>query len=205
MGICAILLDEVEIDQAIAEQDEITDINPDSEIKRTLPEQVFYSANFYAGAYQYFAAGCEFNLRYSPIFITPVTGENMNHFPKTDMQVTVTVEYGATKAIIPTSSLYEATQGVLTRMASRHGYELVTGTVKSRVRNLVPLRTCRVERLMHVKSAEVQSPPVGMVLKVRRGVPAQVSFSSLDLSSKLLGPSPIFFVLLHSVTYIKIK
>ncbi|GFV65327.1 hypothetical protein TNCV_4573271 [Trichonephila clavipes] len=50
----------------------------------------------------------------------------------------------------------------------------------------VPLKTCRVERLMHVKPAEVQCPPVG-------GMPA----SSLDQGSKSRDPSRCYQMLYH--------
>ncbi|GFT25984.1 hypothetical protein TNCV_5126491 [Trichonephila clavipes] len=43
---------------------------------------------------------------------------------------------------------------------------------------------------MHVKSVERKGPPVGEVWKLGEDVPAQMSSSSLDLSSKLRIPSP---------------
>ncbi|GFV05244.1 hypothetical protein TNCV_224571 [Trichonephila clavipes] len=43
-------------------------------------------------------------------------------------------------------------------LGSDRGHELVAGV--SWVRTLVPLKTHRVEELMHVKSVEVQSPPL---------------------------------------------
>ncbi|GFV44479.1 hypothetical protein TNCV_4737331 [Trichonephila clavipes] len=43
----------------------------------------------------------------------------------------------------------------------------------SRVRGLVPLKTHRVERLMHVKSVESQSSSVGVIWKFQLGFPAQ--------------------------------
>ncbi|GFX77554.1 hypothetical protein TNCV_4026041 [Trichonephila clavipes] len=43
-----------------------------------------------------------------------------------------------------------------------HGRELVTGVVESWVRFLAPLKTCRVERMMNVKSVETLSPSIEM-------------------------------------------
>ncbi|GFX74633.1 uncharacterized protein TNCV_1158481 [Trichonephila clavipes] len=66
----------------------------------------------------------------------------------------------------------------------RHCHELVTSvvSVESKVQILVPLKICRVDWLMHIKSVEVQTPHVDV--KQERGslenvVPAQMSSSSL--------------------------
>ncbi|GFV91083.1 hypothetical protein TNCV_1249651 [Trichonephila clavipes] len=42
----------------------------------------------------------------------------------------------------------------------------VAGAVESQARVLVPLKTHRVEELIHVQSVVAQSPPVGGVLKL---------------------------------------
>ncbi|GFT11413.1 hypothetical protein TNCV_1144761 [Trichonephila clavipes] len=47
-----------------------------------------------------------------------------------------------------------------------HGHELVAGVVESRVHVLMPLKTCHVEWLMHVKSAVAQCPHIGTVWKL---------------------------------------
>ncbi|GFW32721.1 hypothetical protein TNCV_3679691 [Trichonephila clavipes] len=47
---------------------------------------------------------------------------------------------------------------------------------------------------------ELKRPPVGVV--VRRGVPAQMSTTSLDHGSKLRGPSPKALAQLNDVTLI---
>ncbi|GFT55248.1 uncharacterized protein TNCV_4611251 [Trichonephila clavipes] len=54
----------------------------------------------------------------------------------------------------------------------------------------VPLKTCRVGQrcTLNLSRAETSSRWCGVV--VRRGVPAQVSSTSLDHGSKLRGPSP---------------
>ncbi|GFT87108.1 hypothetical protein TNCV_2748651 [Trichonephila clavipes] len=44
--------------------------------------------------------------------------------------------------------------------------DLVAGVVESRVQALVPLKIHCVERLVHVKSFQAQSPPVGVVCKL---------------------------------------
>ncbi|GFU49527.1 hypothetical protein TNCV_1590721 [Trichonephila clavipes] len=51
--------------------------------------------------------------------------------------------------------------------------------------SLVPLKTLRVERLMYFKSVEAENPPIGVMLKLGEGVPAELSCSSLDQGSKL--------------------
>ncbi|GFV92322.1 hypothetical protein TNCV_3949321 [Trichonephila clavipes] len=78
---------------------------------------------------------------------------------------------------------------------SGSGHEFVAGV--SWVRVLVPQKTHRVEKLMHKKSVEAQSPPVGGVFQF-----GEVSSSSLDLDLKLRGPSPIALVLVYSTTLI---
>ncbi|GFU85319.1 uncharacterized protein TNCV_2386241 [Trichonephila clavipes] len=66
----------------------------------------------------------------------------------------------------------------------------------------VPLKTHRVgERCtLNLSRAQTSSRWCGVV--VRRGVPAQVSSSSLDHCSKLRGPSPKALVYLNSATFI---
>ncbi|GFW26481.1 hypothetical protein TNCV_1164171 [Trichonephila clavipes] len=66
----------------------------------------------------------------------------------------------------------------------------------------MPLKTRRVEEMIHVRSVEVQSPPVGVMWKFGEGLAAQVSFSSLSHGSKLRDSSPIALVFLYSVTLI---
>ncbi|GFU55728.1 hypothetical protein TNCV_1488401 [Trichonephila clavipes] len=53
----------------------------------------------------------------------------------------------------------------------------------------VPLKTRSVKAAMPLNLSELKRPPVGMEV-VRRGVPAQVSSTSLAHGSKLRGPSP---------------
>ncbi|GFX09708.1 hypothetical protein TNCV_653071 [Trichonephila clavipes] len=55
---------------------------------------------------------------------------------------------------------------------------------------------------MHVKYVEAQTSSRWYGVDVRRRVPAQVSFSSLGLGLKLLGPSPIAFEQFYSATLI---
>ncbi|GFV32493.1 hypothetical protein TNCV_1677791 [Trichonephila clavipes] len=43
----------------------------------------------------------------------------------------------------------------------------------------MPLKTCRAEGMMNVKSAVAQSPPIGVMGKFGEGVPSQMSFPSL--------------------------
>ncbi|GBN45664.1 hypothetical protein AVEN_147908-1, partial [Araneus ventricosus] len=60
----------------------------------------------------------------------------------------------------------------------------------SQVRDLIPLKIRRVWGLLHAKSYVVaKRPSVGVARKFGEGVPAQVSSSSSDRSSKLRGPS----------------
>ncbi|GFX62627.1 hypothetical protein TNCV_4867871 [Trichonephila clavipes] len=69
-----------------------------------------------------------------------------------------------------------------------YGHELVTGI--SRVRILVPMKICRVEGAdEHLVCRGPKSYRWRGVI-VRREVPAQVSPSLLDHSSKLRGSSP---------------
>ncbi|GFS91177.1 hypothetical protein TNCV_2215061 [Trichonephila clavipes] len=66
----------------------------------------------------------------------------------------------------------------------------------SSVRVLVPLKTQRVEVLLHISSVEAQRPLPGVGNVISESVvPAQVSSSSLDHGSKLRGPSSITIVL----------
>ncbi|GFS94146.1 hypothetical protein TNCV_3786171 [Trichonephila clavipes] len=53
----------------------------------------------------------------------------------------------------------------------------MVGVIKSRVRNLTPLKIHRVEERMHVKFVEARSPLVGVV-------PVQAPSSSHDYNSK---------------------
>ncbi|GFW71287.1 uncharacterized protein TNCV_537051 [Trichonephila clavipes] len=66
----------------------------------------------------------------------------------------------------------------------------------------VPLKTRRVGQrcTLNLSRAEMSSRWCGVV--VRRGVPAQVSSTSLDHGSKLRGPLPKAFVQLNSATLI---
>ncbi|GFX19129.1 hypothetical protein TNCV_3012731 [Trichonephila clavipes] len=67
--------------------------------------------------------------------------------------------------------------------------------------NPVPVKTCRVEEPMHVKSVENSNVlPLVWCGRKERGVPAQVSSSSLDPGSKLRGPSPKALGQLNSAT-----
>ncbi|GFX01818.1 hypothetical protein TNCV_1022211 [Trichonephila clavipes] len=54
-----------------------------------------------------------------------------------------------------------------------------------RVQDLVALKTCRLEGLMHVKSVVTQSPYLGLEGSKESGVPAQESFYSLDHGSQI--------------------
>ncbi|GFU68698.1 hypothetical protein TNCV_309131 [Trichonephila clavipes] len=51
--------------------------------------------------------------------------------------------------------------------------------------SLVTLKTRCVEEVMYVKSVGLKRPPVRVMWKLDEGVPVQMSFSSLDLVSKL--------------------
>ncbi|GFV51964.1 hypothetical protein TNCV_1323171 [Trichonephila clavipes] len=64
-----------------------------------------------------------------------------------------------------------------------HGHSLIAGM--SRVRVPVPLKTCSVEKLMHVKSIEAIYSSVGVMWKFGEWVSAQISSSSFDHSSEL--------------------
>ncbi|GFX49819.1 hypothetical protein TNCV_3073721 [Trichonephila clavipes] len=46
------------------------------------------------------------------------------------------------------------------KLGYRGHHKLVAGVVESRVRVLMPMKTPRVEKIMHVKSLEAQKPPV---------------------------------------------
>ncbi|GBN32414.1 hypothetical protein AVEN_169509-1 [Araneus ventricosus] len=59
-----------------------------------------------------------------------------------------------------------------------------------RVRNSIPLKIRCVLGLLHVKSyVGIKRPSAGVVWKFGEGIPAQVSSSSSDRSSKLRGSS----------------
>ncbi|GFS97334.1 hypothetical protein TNCV_1824911 [Trichonephila clavipes] len=65
-----------------------------------------------------------------------------------------------------------------------YGRELVVGvvSVESRIRTQLPLKTCRAEKPMHIKSVETQSPQLGMAGSENlEWVVAQVSFSPLNM------------------------
>ncbi|GFX17719.1 hypothetical protein TNCV_475191 [Trichonephila clavipes] len=76
----------------------------------------------------------------------------------------------------------------------------MTGFVASSSR--VPLKTCRVGQrcMVNLSRTETFSRRCGVL--VRRGVPAQVSSTSLDRGSKLRGPLPKALMLLNSTTLI---
>ncbi|GBN94757.1 hypothetical protein AVEN_92672-1 [Araneus ventricosus] len=60
----------------------------------------------------------------------------------------------------------------------------------SQVRNPIPPKFHRALGLLHAKSyAATKRPPVGVARKLEEGAPSQVSSSSSDRRSKLLGPS----------------
>ncbi|GFU76236.1 hypothetical protein TNCV_527161 [Trichonephila clavipes] len=69
----------------------------------------------------------------------------------------------------------------LTASISEHG-SLVVMVTDTYVLILVPLKSQRVEGLMHVKSVEVENPAVGVMGKFGERESAQFSFSSLDHS-----------------------
>ncbi|GFV67092.1 uncharacterized protein TNCV_1078721 [Trichonephila clavipes] len=73
-------------------------------------------------------------------------------------------------------------------VAEWYGYRTVACFVTGS--SPVPLKTRRVGQrcTLNLSRAETSSRWCGVV--VRRGVPAQVSSTSLDLGSKLRGPSP---------------
>ncbi|GFV98106.1 uncharacterized protein TNCV_4448661 [Trichonephila clavipes] len=73
-------------------------------------------------------------------------------------------------------------------VAEWYRYRIVTCFVTSSIP--VPLKTHRAGQrcMLNLSRAETSSHWCGVV--VRRGVPAQVSSTSLDYGSKLRGPSP---------------
>ncbi|GFU06189.1 uncharacterized protein TNCV_4764991 [Trichonephila clavipes] len=75
----------------------------------------------------------------------------------------------------------------VTAVAKRYRYRIVAGFVTSL--SPVPLKTRRVGQrcTLNPSRAETSSHECGVV--VRRGVPAQVSSTSLDHGSKLRGPA----------------
>ncbi|GFX32705.1 uncharacterized protein TNCV_888431 [Trichonephila clavipes] len=85
-------------------------------------------------------------------------------------------------------------------VAEWYRYRIVACLVTSS--SPVPLKTRRVGQLctLNLSRAETSSRWCGVV--VRRGVPAQVSSTSLDHGSKLRGPSPKALVPLNSATLI---
>ncbi|GFV91950.1 hypothetical protein TNCV_2976211 [Trichonephila clavipes] len=65
-----------------------------------------------------------------------------------------------------------------------------------------PLKSRRVRGRCTLNLSKLKLLPVGVVWKLEEGVPAQVSFSSLDHRSKLRGPSPRTLEWLGSATLI---
>ncbi|GFY11020.1 uncharacterized protein TNCV_2201281 [Trichonephila clavipes] len=85
-------------------------------------------------------------------------------------------------------------------VAEWYRHRIVAGFVTSS--SPVPLKTRRVGQrcTLNLSEAEMSSRWCGVV--VRRGMPAQVSSTSLDYGSKLRGPSPKALVQLNSATLI---
>ncbi|GFU78016.1 hypothetical protein TNCV_4854941 [Trichonephila clavipes] len=86
------------------------------------------------------------------------------------------------------SEVWMSVSGWLWRSCG-YGHGLVVDV--SSVRAPVSVKTNFVEWMKHVKSVEVQNPPVGV--EVRRGALVKASSSSLDHGSKLLSICSTFF------------
>ncbi|GFX51152.1 uncharacterized protein TNCV_2735031 [Trichonephila clavipes] len=79
------------------------------------------------------------------------------------------------------------TLSLVAAVAEWYRYQIVACLVKSS--SPIPMKTRRVGQrfTLNLSRAETSSPWCGVV--VRRGVPAQMSSTSLDRGSKLHGPS----------------
>ncbi|GFV98420.1 uncharacterized protein TNCV_623791 [Trichonephila clavipes] len=100
-----------------------------------------------------------------------------------------------------TSNSYTTLASVLLAVVAEwYRHRIVAGFVTGS--SPVPLKTRRVGQrcTLNLSRAETSSRWCGVV--VRRGVPAQVSSTSLDHGSKLRGPSPKALVQLNSATLI---
>ncbi|GFU73562.1 hypothetical protein TNCV_3360021 [Trichonephila clavipes] len=80
--------------------------------------------------------------------------------------------------------------------------QICSDVIESWVRNLVSLKTHRVESLMRIKSVNVQKPPMAGYGNFEKGRADQASTSSFVSSSKLHGPSKIASILRYNATLI---
>ncbi|GFV42561.1 hypothetical protein TNCV_3718941 [Trichonephila clavipes] len=95
-----------------------------------------------------------------------------------------------TKISTVTSSIYYSRYGNVGPQADQMPLSNVAlaAVFEMWVRVLMPLKTHRVDNLMHLKLVVAQSPHVGVTWKLREGGIVQTSSSSPDRCSKLRDP-----------------